>query len=211
GVAPATEVARGLRIPAPVTSNGDTRKQLNKLVSERLGRQGDYVRNVSSSIVFLDDAAFPAKISEADAELYVAAAMKSSGFRTAYTKQELADGEVPPTPMGRMMANSYSPLGGWWVMGVTDPFTLDRKSGTNHGLGYSYDQHVPLAFYGPVFRAGVYRDQVEPIDLAPTLAVLLGINKPNSASGRVLTEALMPAGAPAVANPPPRARPGARP
>ena len=44
-------------------------------------------------------------------------------------------------------------------------------------------------------QAGVYREQVEPIDLAPTLAVMLGINKPTSATGRVLTEAIVPSSA----------------
>ena len=49
---------------------------------------------------------------------------------------------------------------------------------------------MPLAFYGPAFKPGVYRDQVEPIDLAPTLAVLLGINKPTNSTGHVLTQAI---------------------
>jgi hypothetical protein len=39
-------------------------------------------------------------------------------------------------------------------------------------------------------KPAVYRDQVEPIDLAPTLAVLLGINKPTGSTGHVLTQAL---------------------
>ncbi len=192
GVAPLTETVTKLRIPGEVTSNSDMRKELNKAVGVRLGKNADYVRSVSYPIVFLDEAAFPPKMSEADAELYVAAAMKSTNFRAAYTKEQLADGELPPTALGRMFANSYSPYGGWWVMGVPAPYSLARKSGTDHGVPYSYDQHVPLAFYGLPFKAGVYRDQVEPIDMAPTLAVLLGINKPTSATGRVLTEALVP-------------------
>ncbi|MFZ1134650.1 MAG: hypothetical protein WAN69_06880, partial [Candidatus Korobacteraceae bacterium] len=45
-------------------------------------------------------------------------------------------------------------------------------------------------FYGSAFKPGVYRDQVEPIDLAPTLSVVLGINKPTNSTGHVLTQAL---------------------
>ena len=143
-----------------------------------------------SRIVFLNKEAFGEKISEADAELHVAEAMRSMGFVTAYTKEQLANGEVAPSPIGRMFANSYSPYGGWWVMGYPPPFSLSRKEGTDHGVAYSYDQHVPLAFYGPAFKPGIYRDQVEPIDLAPTLAVRLGINKPTNSTGHVLTQAL---------------------
>jgi hypothetical protein len=48
---------------------------------------------------------------------------------------------------------------------------------------------VPLAFYGTAFRVGIYRESVEPVDLAVTLSSLLRINKPASAVGRPLGEA----------------------
>jgi hypothetical protein len=51
---------------------------------------------------------------------------------------------------------------------------------------------VPLAFYGLAFQPGTYRTHAEPVDLAVTLASLLGINAPAEATGRVLTEALQP-------------------
>lgn len=57
---------------------------------------------------------------------------------------------------------------------------------------YTYDTHVPLAFYGVPFQPGAYRTHAEPVDLAATLASLLGINAPTHAIGRVLSEALVP-------------------
>jgi hypothetical protein len=42
------------------------------------------------------------------------------------------------------------------------------------------------------FQAGTYRTSVEPVDMAATLASLLGINAPSHSVGRVLTEALAP-------------------
>jgi hypothetical protein len=69
------------------------------------------------------------------------------------------------------------------------PFLIGASSGTTHSLPYSYDAHVPLAFYGTAFRAGIYRESVEPVDLAVTLSSLLRINKPASAVGRALHEA----------------------
>src|SRR2546423_10784687 len=92
--------------------------------------------------------------------------------------------------MGRRYLNSYSPEGGWWVMGVPEPYTIGSVSGTDHTSPYTYDTHVPLAFYGLPFQPGIYRTHSEPIDLAPTLASLLGINAPTHSVGRVLTEAL---------------------
>jgi arylsulfatase A-like enzyme len=64
--------------------------------------------------------------------------------------------------------------------------------GTDHATPYTYDTHVPLAFYGLPFQAGTYRTHAEPVDLAPTFASLLGINAPTHSVGRVLTEMLAP-------------------
>jgi hypothetical protein len=77
-------------------------------------------------------------------------------------------------------------------MGVPDIYTVGGLKGTDHASPYNYDTHVPLAFYGIPFQPGSYRTHAEPVDLAVTLASLLGINPPSSAIGRVLTEAITP-------------------
>ncbi len=78
------------------------------------------------------------------------------------------------------------------MMGVPGFYTVGSVKGTDHASPYTYDTHVPLAFYGLPFQAGTYRVSVEPVDLAATLASLLGINAPTHAVGRVLTDALAP-------------------
>ncbi len=77
-------------------------------------------------------------------------------------------------------------------MGIPSPFQVGITKGTDHATPFSYDTHVPLAFYGLAFQPGIYRTHAEPVDLAVTLASLLGINAPAQATGRVLTEALAP-------------------
>jgi arylsulfatase A-like enzyme len=77
-------------------------------------------------------------------------------------------------------------------MGVANLYTVGSATGTDHASPYTYDTHVPLAFYGLPFRPGTYRTHAEPIDMATTLASLLGINPPTHAVGRVLSEALAP-------------------
>jgi arylsulfatase A-like enzyme len=62
--------------------------------------------------------------------------------------------------------------------------------GISYGSLYNYDVHVPLFFYGPQFRAGVYDAPVESVDVAPTLARAIGVAEPSSSVGRVLSEAL---------------------
>ena len=63
--------------------------------------------------------------------------------------------------------------------------------GISYGSLYNYDVQVPLCFYGPQFRARLFEDPVESVDIAPTLASVMGVAFPSSAVGRVLNEALV--------------------
>jgi predicted AlkP superfamily pyrophosphatase or phosphodiesterase len=113
-------------------------------------------------------------------------------FRS-YTRQQLADGPWPPTPWGELLAHSYSPNGGWYVMVIPTAFQMAVTRGTTHFTPYSYDRHVPLGFYGAPFAPGIYLSAAQPVDIAATLAALLGINQPSASVGHILTEALKPA------------------
>ena len=115
-----------------------------------------------------------------------------------FTKHQMAAGQLPPTEFGRMLAHSYADHGAWSVMMVLDAYQLagaGQFSGTNHFTPWSYDRHVPLAFYGSPFVPGEYHELVAPVDMAVTFASLAGVNRPSAAVGRVLTEALKPANA----------------
>jgi arylsulfatase A-like enzyme len=112
-----------------------------------------------------------------------------------YTRLELAAGQLPPSEFGNLIAHSYSPNGGWYVMIIPEAFQMEQYTpgGTNHFTPYSYDRHVPLAFFGAPFTPGTYHGRVEPVDLAATLASLLGINQPSASVGHILTQAVHPA------------------
>jgi hypothetical protein len=66
---------------------------------------------------------------------------------------------------------------------------FDAGRGVSYGSLYNYDVRVPLCFFGPQFRAGVFESPVESVDVAPTLARALGVETPSSSTGRVLGEA----------------------
>ena len=112
-----------------------------------------------------------------------------------YTRLELAKGELPPTEWGRELSHSYAEHGNWFVMLVLGGYQMEdvrNWGGTTHFSPWSYDRHVPLAFYGTPFVPGEYHERVAPVDLAVTFASLAGINQPSAAVGRVLVEALKP-------------------
>jgi predicted AlkP superfamily pyrophosphatase or phosphodiesterase len=195
GVAPVPAVANKLHIPAAGLSGSKERSELNRVLSAKLssGHPADYVSNFSYPLAWLNEDAFAAlRMKEEDAERVVGEALEQMGMRGYYTRSQLAKGEVPRSEIGLRYEHSYSPLGGWFVFAVPPPFLVGSEVGTDHGSPYTYDTHVPLAFYGIPFQPGSYRTHAEPVDLAVTLASLLGINPPTSAIGRVLNEAVTP-------------------
>jgi predicted AlkP superfamily pyrophosphatase or phosphodiesterase len=207
GVAPAPAAAQRLHIPATGLDGDHILKELNAELSARFSPSApqNYVRDLDYPSAYVNEDAFGSvKVSEEDAERAVGEAlMKVVAMRGFYTRAQLARGDVPNTEMGTKYLHSYSPLGGWYVIGIPTPFTIGYMTGTSHGTPYTYDTHVPLSFYGSAFRPGFYRAHSEPVDLAATLASLLGINAPTHAIGRVLTEALQ--SQPTTTNPRPQA------
>ncbi len=94
----------------------------------------------------------------------------------------------------RRLRNSFHPVRSGDLMlsyraEYVEDFGLNR--GISYGSLYNYDVRVPLCFYGPQFRAGVYESPVESVDVVPTLARALGLAAPSSSVGRVLGEALL--------------------
>jgi predicted AlkP superfamily pyrophosphatase or phosphodiesterase len=116
-----------------------------------------------------------------------------------YTREQLASGQLPPSEWGLLLAHSYSPNGGWYVMVIPAAYQMQTLSaGTTHFSPWSYDRHVPLGFYGAPFVPGIYHGRVQPVDLAATLASVLGVEQPSASVGTVLVQAIhMPATLPA--------------
>ena len=219
GIAPIPALAKQQGLPAAAyradcresdkDKKGCLREELNVALESSLAKRisgapaakgrHQFVVSLDYPIAWLNQPAFQQlAMSEQEAEEAVGAAMMNlqmeHGFRGFYTRAKLARGEVPPNETGRRYLHSYAPAKTWYVYGVPAPYTTGGTSGTDHASPYNYDTHVPLAFYGVAFRPGVYATHAEPVDLAPTLSSILGINAPSSSIGRVLTEALQPTG-----------------
>jgi hypothetical protein len=120
-------------------------------------------------------------------------ALRPATVRHVYTKLQMAAGDLPNTEEGKLLLHSYTTNGGWWVYvtpGVDNVPGGHGGTGTGHFSPYSYDRHVPLAFFGAPFVPGTYLEHTEPVDIAATFAALLRVNRPSACVGRVLTEAL---------------------
>jgi len=210
GIAPVPTVASQLRMPAAGLNAADLESQINKALAAKFssGKPTDFVKSFDYPLAWLNDEAFSSlKIKEEEAERAVGEAMKQVGLRGYFTRSQLGQGVAPHTELGQKYLHSFSSAGGWYVMGVPTPFTVGTTKGTDHATPYTYDTHVPLAFYGLPFQLGTFRTHAEPVDLAVTLASLLGINAPSHAIGRVLIEALAPPRRAETSDPPPARTP----
>ena len=216
GVSPVPAVAAKLGIPAVVLDTHKLVTELNARLNQRFspGQTASYIFPSELPYLELDSRSFEkANVTETDAENTVAAILpdaleatvppEATGvsqtrldarplLRHVYTKQQMAAGNLPNTEEGQLILHSYSPNGGWYVMLTFGMYQLAGSHGTNHFAPYSYDRHVPLAFFGSAFTPGIYHDRVAPVDMAATFASLLRINQPTAAVGHVLTEALRP-------------------
>ncbi len=76
----------------------------------------------------------------------------------------------------RLFVNGHDPeRSPDYELQMVENFTPVAGRGADHGSPYGYDRHVPLLLRGGGLAAGVIDTPVETVDLAPTLAGLLGL------------------------------------
>jgi predicted AlkP superfamily pyrophosphatase or phosphodiesterase len=107
----------------------------------------------------------------------------------AYADADLTVGE-PADSFAILVRNSYYPgraAGYLSAYGVEIRFGYHElvagPTGTSHGTPYWYDRHVPLILLGSGIQHGQSARGVYTVDLAPTLAALVGIGVPPDLDG----------------------------
>src|SRR5699024_8276404 len=89
--------------------------------------------------------------------------------------------------IAKRIKNGFNPKRSGDVAYVLEPAIISyHHTGSTHGSPYKYDTHVPLIFYGKGINHGQTTRHARTIDIAPTIAALLGINAPNATTGSVL-------------------------
>ena len=64
------------------------------------------------------------------------------------------------------------------------------RKGSTHGRRFNHHTHVPLILFGNGIKKGSISRETDVIDIAPTIASVLGINSPNASTGKVIFEAI---------------------
>ena len=141
--------------------------------------------------IYLNDAALAA----ADLDKHrVASAMATAltletGIYLAITPADVES--APDSQLLQKIRNNIHPVRSGDIYIVQEPywFNFDKGPVTGmHGSPWNYDTHVPVIFAGSRIASQVIYRQIQPADVAPTLAALLGMSPPASAQGTVLPE-----------------------
>ena len=103
--------------------------------------------------------------------------------KQAWTVSEIKEGIGDSA---RLYRNSYVEDMSGDLFVQTYPTCLLMGKGTGHGSLYDYDRNIPLIFYGKGIKPGVSDVTAHSVDIATTLAALLGIDSPVHVDGRQL-------------------------
>jgi predicted AlkP superfamily pyrophosphatase or phosphodiesterase len=191
------EEAKQLGLDAERVKKAKIKTVITAALDARFGK-GDWVVALEDPSIYLNHKLIEERKLDAAAveETAGEALLTIPGFAGYVTRTNLLRGTMPPTDAMRAVARSYFTARAGDVVAIQAPFSFWGKYGESdfggsHGSFYRYDTDVPLYLYGEPFRAGYY-GQVEMVDLAATLARILGVSLPAGCEGKPLAETLAP-------------------
>lgn len=90
----------------------------------------------------------------------------------------------------KMQNSFHQKRSGDILINLEPGWTEAIDASTGHNSPYSYDSHVPLAFYGWKINRRTIYDPIDITDLAPTLSMFLDIAYPNASQGKPIVQLL---------------------
>jgi predicted AlkP superfamily pyrophosphatase or phosphodiesterase len=120
-------------------------------------------------------------------------AMTVPGVLRADLMTSLAKADTTRDTIARRWLHMFPPNGVVRLLMTLTPYSYWGTStnlNATHGSPHDYDAHVPLLFYGFGISPGKYPGFVRVVDMAPTLAELVGVRPLEVLDGRVLRQAI---------------------
>jgi predicted AlkP superfamily pyrophosphatase or phosphodiesterase len=124
------------------------------------------------------------------ARSFAESAEREPGVFRADLFKDILSADTTKDPIARRWRHAIPPD---WPAAVV--ITLNHGSvwGSSpgvHGSPWDDDCHVPLVFYGPWIRSGRYDELARTVDIAPTLARLVGVTPSENLDGHALMNAI---------------------
>lgn len=124
---------------------------------------------------------------EAAAKTWIA---KHPSVAHVFSLQDYRERKLPPGIFERQILKTYYPGRSGDLVAILKPFHMTGDNTVMHMTGYKYDTTVPILFLGSRIQPGVFSTPADVVDIAPTLAFLLGVIPPSLSDGKVLSEIL---------------------
>jgi len=190
GVGVIPEALRSRGQDAGRVLNADVKKAAEAAMVAAHG-PGPHIAHVEYTEVYLTDNTRELVTRQPDAlEPLLAALERVPGVMRAMPTTDLPNKRSSADPAERAAALSHFPGASGDVQVILKPNWVGTDtSAATHGTFHSYDQRVPVVFFGNDIRSGRYHDAATPADIAPTLASLIKLALPG-VDGRALTSAL---------------------
>ncbi|MDG1850321.1 MAG: alkaline phosphatase family protein [Flavobacteriales bacterium] len=149
---------------------------------------GEWVKTYGNAQVFLNrELIFEKYLSLEEVQQQTANFMlRYDGVQKAICAHSLENNEFDTGSLASLQKGYHQKRSGD-VLLVLDPAWIEyHHTGTTHGSGYTYDQHVPLIWYGWNVKSGKTTEKTAVTDIASTISSLLGISFPNGSLANVI-------------------------
>jgi predicted AlkP superfamily pyrophosphatase or phosphodiesterase len=196
GISPVPEQMAAIGLGGGRVLTGDLTGRIEKALEPFLG-PGKKVARLSYNELYFDRGIYEKMRANPEAmRAALEAARSTPGVARVFGADELADahGTSNDAIEAAALANFFPSRSGDFSVFLRPYYQFtssgNTKGGSTHGSPYWYDRRVPVFLLGQGIKRGQYLGDAQPIDIAPTLAFLMGITLP-AADGRVLNEALL--------------------
>jgi hypothetical protein len=127
------------------------------------------------------------------AEAFAKEVRRVKGVMRADVIDRLAQADTVNDHIGRRWLHMYRP-GSEALVGITlTPYSYRGNSGSaTHGSPHDYDARVPIIFWGAPFTAGRRQETARVVDIAPTLAEVIGVRPLQKLDGVSLKAVITP-------------------
>jgi predicted AlkP superfamily pyrophosphatase or phosphodiesterase len=121
--------------------------------------------------------------------------MKLDGIALAISSTALRENNLPSTPLIDTVLRNYNPERSGDIFVVFEPHSFLKEAeglpaAVTHGSPWRYDTYVPVVFAGGSLTGRRIYREIHTIDVAPTLAAVVGVKPPSGARGAPLIEVL---------------------
>lgn len=179
---------KSLNIPAGHFNTREMRSHVQAFTEKEYGEK-DLIENVSNDQIFFDYKLMnqldidPQELQDKVADLLI----QYEHIHRVYTRNQIIKGAYTEGA-DALIKNGFHHKRSGDVLYILEPsyVSSSRTTGSSHGSGYSYDTHVPLFFYGKGVKSGSTTRRSEIVDIAPTVATMLGISYPSATTGKPL-------------------------